>query len=155
MCRELPANHDAAIVDAVEKTPFDLIHVDECEAALACGIDTEQGHAAGFALTGDHGRDFDTTGPYRHASLLKRRRQFSIAECNQVGNAGIVKVIGMMRLDMPRKRLDAVAQHILDHATHHRDHDDHRPDAECDRREHDDGAPMIPPQIAVGEHAQD
>ena len=57
----------------------------------------------------------------------------------------------MMDLHVTRQTFYAVANHVVNHPAHQGRHENHRPYTDDDRRDHDQRATMIAPQVAPGQ----
>ena len=145
------ADDDAGISRAVEIRAFDDVAADGAEPRLGGGVGADQGDAAGLPLAGDDRRHADAGRDPLDAQFGKARLELGGRERHEVLDARIVSIAGMMHLNMARQRVDAVADHVVHHAAHQRSHEDHRPRAEADGREHDERAPVIAPEIAPGQ----
>mgnify|MGYP002063917641 CR=1 FL=1 len=147
-------DHDATVVGAVEETARDHAGRVEADRDFAPGIDAEQRHAAAVAGAGHHCRHAYAAGPAAHLGTVHGRPERGARFGEAVLDVGVVAVPRMMYLHVAGKGVDAVLDHLVDHAAHQGRHEDHRPGAGRDRQQHDRRAPPVAPQVSPGQAGQ-
>ncbi len=60
-----------------------------------------------------------------------------------------------MNLHVSGKGPNSVEEHVVYHSAHERDHEDHGPHTDNDRRKHDRGPTEVSPEISPGESKHD
>ncbi len=142
------AQDDAVIVRAGEKTAVDDVVGNKRQAGFGLRVDAVQRHTACITFAGDHRRYPDAARPHDDIGFFQAGNQL-FARCgHQVLDARIVAKSRMMNLHMAGQGANTVTNHVIDHAAYQRRHENHRPDADHDGREHDQRAAWIAPQIA-------
>ena len=143
--------YDAAVVRTFERSPFGYLAADSFDRCLLTRIHAEQDDATRFAFARHDGRNADSRGIPLDARLRESALDLPRSHADAIADARVVPVVGMVHLDVTRQFPDPVAQHFIDHAAHQRCHEDHRPCADADRRQHDDRTPVIAPEVAPGQ----
>ena len=127
---QLAANHQAAVVPRLQESALGHIVGDEADPALAVGLDSDQGHAAGIALRRDHRRHPHPRRPGDDLGSVQDLEQFTVRRGDHIGDRGIVAEGGVVDLNVAGEDADAVFDHVVDHAAHQRGHEDHGPHPE-------------------------
>jgi hypothetical protein len=153
--REFQPDHDSLVVLILDHMAFDNGIGDERNLRFCIRVDAEQSDSAGLTLTRDHCWYVDAPRPGSESLIAEGRFQLSATRGNQIVDARIIAKFRMMNLHVAGQCLNAIAQHVVDHAAHQCRHENHRPDADSDGRHHDYRAAVIAPEIAPGQCRKD